>query len=149
MRQLAPELSWTNSEADLQGLTPAAGTSFKTYPGCTVRIPVYATAVWYKVKFSYEVYVMEFNGTFTKAGGDIEGARVLEPHPESLISPSSFVNIANNYSWSGLITYQVSTSLLCCFRVSHEWVCVLYYCLAHLKIDLPVHIYHAGFALSG
>ena len=69
---------------------------------------------------------MEFNGTLTKAGGDIEGARVLEPHPESLISPSSFVNIANNYSWSGLITYQVSTSLLCCFRVSQEWVCVIF-----------------------
>ena len=59
---------------------------------------------------------MEFNGTFTKAGNNIEGARVVEPHPDALVSPSSFVNIANNYSWSGLITYQVSTFLCSRFR---------------------------------
>ena len=102
-----PELSWTGPSDQNEGLTPSAGTNFKTYPGCLVQIPVYANAVWYKVRFGYEVYVMEFNGTFTRAAGIIEGASVLEPHPQAVMSPSSYVNIPNNYSWSGLLVYQV------------------------------------------
>ena len=31
----------------------------------------------------------------------------LEPHPRAVISPESFVNTPNNYSWSGLLEYQV------------------------------------------
>ena len=31
----------------------------------------------------------------------------LEPHPRAAISPKSFVNTPNNYSWSGLLEYQV------------------------------------------
>jgi hypothetical protein len=87
------------------------------------------------MKFSYEVYVMEFNGTFTRAGNNIEGARVVEPHPEALISPSSFVNIANNYSWSGLITYQVSTSLCSRFRCPRAFLPVFFVIWFHTSLS--------------
>ena len=102
-----PELTWTGPSPDLSGLTPAEGTSFMTYPGCVVRIPIYANAQWYGVKFGYDVYVMEFNGTYTYSGKQVAGVEVAEPHPEAVISPSSYVNIPNNYSWSGLLKYQV------------------------------------------
>jgi len=78
-----------------------------TYPGCVVRIPIYANAQWYGVKFGYDVYVMEFNGTYTYSGKQVAGVEVAEPHPEAVISPSSYVNIPNNYSWSGLLKYEV------------------------------------------
>ena len=42
-----PELSWTSSNSS--SLTPPADETFTTFPGCFVEIPVYATAVWYKV----------------------------------------------------------------------------------------------------
>ena len=102
-----PELSWTGPSDQIEGLTPEPGTSYTTFPGCVVRIPLYANSVWYAIKFGYDVYVMEFNGTFTRSGDNIAGAEVLEPHPQSVISPSSYVNIPNNYSWSGRLDYQV------------------------------------------
>lgn len=121
-----PVLRWTGPLGQVDGLTPSAGTNYKTYPGCLVQIPVYANSVWYKVKFGYEVYVMEFNGTFTRAQGIIEGAKVIEPHPQAVISPSSYVNIPNNYSWSGLLVYQPPVSLAgrsqkVCLTASDEW----------------------------
>ena len=105
-------------------------------------LSVYANSVWYKVKFGYRVYTLEFNGTYTYSGNNIAGATMvrrfpkvndvsttlhsqffnfhlylvlilhfvilkLEPHPRAVISPESFVNTPNNYSWSGLLEYQV------------------------------------------
>ncbi len=109
---------------------------------CVCMLSVYANSVWYKVKFGYRVYTLEFNGTYTYSGNNIAGATMvrrfpkvndlsttlhsqflifiyiscsffnfvilkLEPHPRASISPKSFVNIPNNYSWSGLLEYQV------------------------------------------
>jgi len=83
---MRPALSWTGPGTDPvtgvnEELTPGSGSTFSTFPGCVVRIPIYANAVWYQVKFGYEVYVMEFNGTFTRAGSHVPGATVLEPNP--------------------------------------------------------------------
>lgn len=113
---MRPALSWTGPGTDPvtgvnEELTPGSGSTFSTFPGCVVRIPIYANAVWYQVKFGYEVYVMEFNGTFTRAGSHVPGATVLEPNPAALIPPSSYVSIKNNYSWSGRFDYQPPVSL--------------------------------------
>jgi len=121
-----PELTWTGPSPNLSGLTPAEGTSFMTYPGCVVRIPIYANAQWYGVKFGYDVYVMEFNGTYTYSGKQVAGVEVAEPHPEAVISPSSYINMPNNYSWSGLLKYQPPVSLAgrnlkICLKASDEW----------------------------
>ena len=36
---------------------------------------------------------------------------MVAPHPQALVSPSSFVNIANNYSHSAMFRYQAATTM--------------------------------------
>jgi len=118
-----PELSWTSSSTE--ALTPLADETFTTFPGCFVEIPVYATAVWYKVKFSYQASLIDFDGAEVPSGV-VEGAEIVAPHPNALVDGSSAINIANNYSFSGLFRYRPSPSLSgrnqkVCFSASDEW----------------------------
>ena len=48
-------------------MTPAEGSRYVLYPGCVTAIPVSSTAVWYKVVYGYEAYVIEFDGTEVSA----------------------------------------------------------------------------------
>jgi len=100
---MRPELAWTSAN-ETAGTTPLEGDTLITYPGCSVDIPLYANAVWYKVVYGYEAFVFEFDGSLTRSG-DILGASISSPHPSPVISPNSFVNIQTNYSHSGIFRY--------------------------------------------
>ena len=122
---VAPLLSWTNAREDGMELTGPEGLTYQTYPGCYVEIPLYANSVWYKTVFGFQTYAQEFNGTFTPTPS-MPGAEVVSPNPKALIPPSSFVNIANNYSHSGLFRYQPRVPMAgrrvrVCFTSSDEW----------------------------
>jgi hypothetical protein len=122
---VVPQLRWTNARADGMQLTVPEGSIYQTYPGCYVEIPLYANSEWYKTVFGFQTFVQEFNGTFTPTPS-MPGAEVVSPHPKALIPPSSFVNIANNYSHSGLFRYQPRVQMAgrrvrVCFTASDEW----------------------------
>jgi hypothetical protein len=125
IKVVEPELSWTNAMEDGTQLTPPEGSTFETYPGCYIEMPLYANSVWYKTVFGFETYVQEFDGTFTPTSS-MPGAEVVSPHPRAVIPPSSFVNIANNYSHSGLFRYQPGVAMAgrrirVCLTASDEW----------------------------
>jgi hypothetical protein len=123
-----PVLSWTSGSTNESDgsllLTPLPHSTFTTFPGCVVEIPLYATAVWYEVRFSYSISLVDFDDAEVEFG-QVHGAEIIVPHPHPEVDPVSAVGLANNYSWSALFRY-LSTSKLSgykqkvCFQARDE-----------------------------